>query len=224
MTNIILIGPPGVGKGTQANHIINSYGFNYITTGNLLRAEAKLDTNLGHEISKVISRGELVSDSIVERLIKSELDKCVSNGILFDGYPRNLNQVYALENILSDFNRKIDLVINMFLEDDLLIKRISGRYVCTHCGMVYNKFFVNPDIAGVCNQCQGNDFLTRSDDSEEIIKKRLIIFHEENNAMVKYYRNIGVLVDIHCDSSVNEISQECSKEIDRLNLKQKVNI
>ncbi|MFT6072361.1 MAG: adenylate kinase [Alphaproteobacteria bacterium] len=215
MINILLIGPPGVGKGTQASFVVGKYNLNYITTGNLLRREASLQTDLGKKISNVISKGELVSNDIVEVLLENELTD-VSKGILFDGYPRNIDQVFALNKILSKINKKLDIVVNMSLDDEVLIKRISGRYVCSQCGAVYNKYFVNPQTNGVCDHCNGNDFITRSDDSENVIKKRLTIFHNENDAIVNYYRSLGVLIDIDCKGSVNEISQEFSKVIDCL--------
>ena len=215
MINILLIGPPGVGKGTQASFVVGKYNLNYITTGNLLRREASLQTELGKKISNVISKGELVSNDIVEVLLENELTD-VSKGILFDGYPRNIDQVFALNKILSKINKKLDIVVNMSLDDEVLIKRISGRYVCSQCGAVYNKYFVNPQNNGICDHCNGNDFITRSDDSENVIKKRLAIFHNENDAIVNYYRGLGVLIDIDCKGSVNEISQEFSKVIDCL--------
>lgn len=216
--NILLIGPPGVGKGTQANYLVDKYNLTYITTGNLLRKEAKTGGVLGKKIAQLISQGELVPDDIVETLIRNEIS--VSNkGLLFDGYPRNLMQVNTLQSILSVLERDLDCVVNMSLEDDILIKRISGRFVCAGCNAVYNKYFVKPIINGICDHCQGTDFIIRTDDNEEIIKKRLDIFHTENDAIVNYYRNRRVLVDIDCQGSVNEISNKISTVIDCLKVK-----
>jgi adenylate kinase len=186
--NILLIGPPGVGKGTQASYLVEKYGLTYVTTGNLLRKEAKVSSELGKKIASIIASGDLVSDSIVDTLIKNEIFNSVG-GILFDGYPRNISQVNSLQNILYASGRELDIVINMFLQDDVLIKRISGRFVCASCSAVYNKYFVKPTISGICDYCHSNDFITRADDSEEVIKKRLDIFHHENDAIMNYYRN-----------------------------------
>ncbi len=216
--NILLIGPPGVGKGTQASYLVEKYGLTYVTTGNLLRKEAKVSSELGKKIASIIASGDLVSDSIVDTLIKNEIFNSVG-GILFDGYPRNISQVNSLQNILYASGRELDIVINMFLQDDVLIKRISGRFVCASCSAVYNKYFVKPIISGICDYCHSNDFITRADDSEEIIKKRLDIFHHENDAIMNYYRNRGVLVDIDCQGGVNEISQKISTVIDCLKVK-----
>lgn len=216
--NILLIGPPGVGKGTQASYLVDRYNLSYITTGNLLRKEAKLPTDLGIKVSNIIANGELVPDDIVETLITNEI-KNAKGGILFDGYPRNITQVYTLDNILSSFSRELDSVINMRLDDDVLIKRISGRFVCANCSAVYNKYFVKPTVAGICDYCLGHDFIVRADDNEDIIKKRLDIFHQENDAIVNYYRNSRVLVDISCEDGVNEISKKISTLIDCLKVK-----
>jgi adenylate kinase len=216
--NVLLIGPPGVGKGTQASYLIEKYNLIYITTGNLLRKQAKLPTDLGRQIARIIASGDLVSDDIVEALIKSEL-KNVHAGVLFDGYPRNISQVRTLENILDNSNRELDVVVSMTLEDSVLIKRISGRFVCASCSAVYNKYFVKTEVIGVCDYCHGNNFIIRADDSEEIIKKRLDVFHQENDAIINYYRNRGVLVDIDCHGGVNEISQKISTVIDCLKVK-----
>lgn len=215
--NILLIGPPGVGKGTQASYLTNKYDLSYVTTGDLLRRESKLDSDVGLRIKEIISSGGLVSDDIVQEL----MEKAVSSsdrGILFDGYPRTVGQAKTLTKILIDNNRSLDFVINMVLDDDILIKRISGRYVCADCSSVYNKFFVKPKSDGVCDKCGSKKFITRSDDSEEIIKKRLDIFHRENNSILEYYREKRLLVDISCDAGVEEISQKISLVIDKSNV------
>lgn len=216
--NIILIGPPGVGKGTQASFIAEKYKVSYITTGNLLRAEASSNSALGKKISDIIVKGELVPDDIVEDLIKNELSN-VGTGILFDGYPRNITQVHKLEEILSALDKSVDLVLNMRLEDDILIKRISGRFVCANCSAVYNQYFVKPIQNGICDHCQSTHFITRADDNEETIRKRLKIFHDQNSSIITFYQKRGVLVDISCDSGVNEISHKISAVIESLKVK-----
>lgn len=216
--NILLVGPPGVGKGTQALYLVEKYDLTYITTGNLLRREARSESSFGKKISNIISSGDLVPDEIVEVLIKRELDKA-SGGILFDGYPRNILQVNVLEKMLSVSGRSLSLVINMCLDDERLVKRISGRFVCASCSAVYNMYFVKPRISGICDHCGSNNFITRADDSENVIRRRLRIFHSENNAIINYYKNCGVLVDIRCEGSVNEISHKISTVVEGLRVK-----
>lgn len=216
--NILLIGPPGVGKGTQAAYITKKYSLEYVTTGELLRKEAKNETILGEAIRLAISSGRLVSDDLVDNLVSN----AVSNakvGILFDGYPRTLNQAHNLDKILVKNNRSLDFVINMSLDDDTLIKRISGRFVCVACSTVYNRFFVNTKKDGICDNCGSVEFSTRSDDNEVVIKKRLEIFHKENSEILKYYKQHGLLVDIRCDASVEEISKNISYVIDKTNVR-----
>ena len=211
--NLLLIGPPGVGKGTQARYLVSKYSLDYITTGDILRKNSCLDTEIGNKIRKMISSGALVSDEIVESLVVSEVKSC-SKGILFDGYPRTVLQAHNLDNILNASVRTLSLVINMKLNDDVLIKRISGRFVCAECSSVYNKYFVNTLKDGVCDKCGSKDFITRSDDNENVIKKRLNIFHSENNAILEYYRLQGILVDISCEGNVIDISNKISCVID----------
>lgn len=211
--NLLLIGPPGVGKGTQAKYLVAKYCLDYITTGDILRKNSCLDTEVGNKIRKMISSGALVSDEIVESLVVSEVKLC-SKGILFDGYPRTVLQARNLDNILSSSLRTLSLVINMKLNDDVLIKRISGRFVCADCSSVYNKYFVNTLKDGICDKCGSKDFITRSDDNENVIKKRLSIFHSENNAILEYYHLQGLLVDISCEGNVNDISDKISCVID----------
>ena len=215
--NILLIGPPGVGKGTQASYLTNKYDLSYVTTGDLLRRESKSESEIGLQIKDIISSGGLVSDDIVKKLMENAV-AASDKGILFDGYPRTIDQAKTLNQILISNNRSLDFVINMALDDDVLIKRISGRYVCADCSSVYNKFFVKPKVEGVCDKCGSTNFITRSDDSEAVIKKRLDIFHRENNSILEYYREKRLLVDISCDASVEEISQKISLVIDKSNV------
>lgn len=215
--NILLIGPPGVGKGTQASYLTDKYDLSYVTTGDLLRRESKLESEIGLKIKEIISSGGLVSDDIVQKLMENAVSSS-KKGVLFDGYPRTVGQAKTLSQILINNNRFLDFVMNMVLDDDVLIKRISGRYVCADCSSVYNRFFVKPKVEGVCDKCGSAKFITRSDDSEDIIKKRLDIFHRENNSILEYYCEKRLLVDISCDASVEEISQKISLVIDKSNV------
>ena len=215
--NIILIGPPGVGKGTQSSYLMRHYSLDCITTGDLLRKEAKHLSDLGQSIRDSIASGTLVSDDVVDKLIMLSVSHA-QKGILFDGYPRTIKQAKTLDKILKQNNRKLHKVINMTLSDDVLIKRISGRFVCSVCSTVYNSYFVNTKIKGKCDKCGSFDFITRSDDSEEIIRKRLQIFHKENKEILKYYADASLLVDIVCDAGVEDISKDISYVIDNNNV------
>jgi len=193
--NLVFIGPPGGGKGTEIQ-LLQQKKYYKISTGDLLRNEAEKETKLGKIIKKNMDNGKLIKNSIVTKLIENELIEH-DNGLIFDGYPRNINQAKNLDKLLYNHNLKIDAVIHLDTPDELIIKRISGRYICKKCGATYNKNGVEPKIKGICDICKGNEFKVRSDDKLNVVKKRLYDYHKEEKELLSYYnkKNIVFKVD-----------------------------
>ena len=205
MTNIILLGPPGSGKGTQAKLLAERIKVPHISTGDILRA-AK-GTELGDRASEYMNRGELVPDSILIAMIEDRLAKpdCRS-GCILDGYPRTIPQADALNRILSGLDLRIDLVINIDVPDDRLITRLSARRVC-ECGATYQLTFNPPQAKGVCDLC-GGALYQRDDDTAESVRNRLLVYKRETQPLIDYYRNMGLLTTIDGSGSIKEISGE----------------
>ncbi|MEA1894671.1 MAG: adenylate kinase [Euryarchaeota archaeon] len=205
MTNIILLGPPGSGKGTQAKLLAERIHAPHISTGDILRA-AK-DTELGDRASEYMNRGELVPDSVLIAIVEDRLAKpdCRS-GCILDGYPRTIPQADALNHILSELNMQINLVINIDVPDDRLIARLSARRVC-ECGATYQLTFNPPQVAGVCDLC-GGALYQRDDDTEESVQNRLMVYKRETQPLIDYYENLGILTTIEGSGSIKEISGE----------------
>ena len=205
MTNIILLGPPGSGKGTQAKLLAERINAPHISTGDILRA-AK-GTELGDRASEYMNRGELVPDSILIAMVEDRLAKpdCAS-GCILDGYPRTIPQADALNRILSEQDLRIDLVINIEVPDDRLITRLSARRVC-ECGATYQLTFNPPQAEGVCDLC-GGALYQRDDDTEESVQNRLLVYKRETKPLIDYYENLGLLTTIDGSGSIKEISGE----------------
>ncbi len=205
MTNIILLGPPGSGKGTQAKLLAERINAPHISTGDILRA-AK-GTELGDRASEYMNRGELVPDSILIAIVEDRLAKpdCAS-GCILDGYPRTIPQADALNRILSGLDLRIDLVINIDVPDDRLVARLSARRVC-ECGATYQLTFNPPQTEGVCDLC-GGALYQRDDDTEESVRNRLLVYKRETKPLIDYYENLGLLTTIDGSGSIKEISGE----------------
>ena len=187
--NLIFIGAPGSGKGTEIQKL-QKEGYKKISMGDLLRNEVKSKSKLGKQLKKIMDQGKLVSDKLIYNLIDQELNKLESkNGFILDGFPRNLNQAKKLDKILKENNLKIDAVIEIVTPDEVIIKRISGRYICSNCGATYNKNGKSPKEKGICDICGGTKFQRRSDDTKESIKKRLKIYYKESSDIIEYYKN-----------------------------------
>jgi len=195
MKNVIFLGPPGCGKGTQADKL-TSLGYIKVSTGDLLREIAKQSNELGYKVRDILKEGSLVSDKIVNQLITEFYSKTVNAaGIILDGYPRNVDQAKSLSKILSDNKKEIDVVFYFDVEEDLLVKRITGRYACTDCGTIYNEFYFDTKVANQCDNCSGHNFTKRSDDSEKVIINRLKIFKEFTEPLLEYYQDRLVKLD-----------------------------
>jgi len=207
--NIILLGPPGSGKGTQAQHLKDRYGLMHLSTGDMLRREIAQGTPLGLEAKEKLDSGQYVPDPIMIDMISHYLDKPeYSVGVILDGFPRTTAQAQALDDMLEDRSMIIDHVIELSVDEDLLVKRIIGRFMCKECGACYNDFFRLPEEPGVCDICGGNEFQRRADDTENTVKKRLEVYHAETMPIIPYYLGKGILHKIDGMRSVEEVAAE----------------
>ncbi len=203
--NIIIFGPPGAGKGTQSNFLIQDYGMFQVSTGDLLRNELKKDSELSKQIKSIMDAGKLVSDNIIYSLIEKKLsDKEIKNKIIFDGFPRNLDQVSKLELMLQKHDQKLSKVLNLKVDYSILIKRLSGRISCSICKKTYNEFFDPPPT----NCCQKNEFIKRSDDNEETVSKRLKTYDNETLPILEFYKKQNKVVDIDAMKQITEVRKE----------------
>jgi adenylate kinase len=212
--NIILLGPPGAGKGTQAKKIAENYKVPHISTGDILRENISNNTPLGIKARSYMSRGELVPDELLITIIKERLSRqdC-SNGFLLDGYPRTIPQADALQMILTESNRNIDVVLNIDVDDEELIKRLSGRRMCK-CGASYHVIFNLPEKDGVCNLCKGKLY-QREDDKEEAIKNRLIVYKKQTQPLIEYYKDKSLIRTIDGGQEILMIFEDIKKVLEQ---------
>jgi adenylate kinase len=192
--NIILLGPPGAGKGTQAQRLVEQRGMRQLSTGDMLRAAVKGGTPVGLEAKAVMERGELVSDDIVSRLIDAELAEMGPDaGAIFDGYPRTAAQAEALDGILAAHHRKLDHVIELEVNEDALVERITGRFTCANCGEGYNDGLKRPAQLGVCDRCGSTEFKRRPDDNEETVRTRMAEYRAKTAPILPIYDTRGIV-------------------------------
>ena len=205
--NIILFGPPGAGKGTQADKIVKSFNLYKVSTGDLLREEIKNNTNLGNKIKSIIDKGLLVSDNIINDLIIKVLsDKKLYNRLIFDGYPRNLEQVINLDSCIKRYKQKISCVLSLNVEKEFIIKRILGRQVCTNCGLIFNKYFKSATSKN--HPCDPKFLSKRSDDNEEIIINRFETYLIKTLPVLDFYKEQNLLHHINGMVEIDQISDK----------------
>ena len=205
--NIVLFGPPGAGKGTQANYISDEFNLFKISTGDLLRKEIKKKSSLGIKIKTIIDKGSLVSDNIIDNLIEKVVsNKVYENRIIFDGYPRNLNQAKCLDSLTKKYNQKISCVLNLKVDFNIIVKRILGRQICSKCSLIFNEFF-HPST-NKNHKCDSKFLQKRSDDNENTIKNRLKAHSNETTPILNYYENQKLLTNINGMSKIDEIYKE----------------
>ncbi|SHE72442.1 Adenylate kinase [Desulfacinum infernum DSM 9756] len=203
--NIILLGPPGAGKGTQAKRLIDAYGIPQISTGDMLRAALKEGTPLGLEAKKYMDKGALVPDEVVVGLVKERIqqDDC-KNGYMLDGFPRNVSQAETLDKMLSELGQSIDHVVCIDVPDEELVKRLTGRRTCRDCGAGFHVMFDPPKKDGVCDKC-GGELYQRDDDNETTVKSRLKVYGDQTKPLIDYYEKQGKLRKIDGVGSIDEI-------------------
>jgi len=204
---LILLGPPGAGKGTQAQRLQDKHGLIQLSTGDMLRAAVATGSEVGLKAKSVMESGGLVSDDIMTGIISDRLEQpdC-KNGVILDGFPRTEAQAEALDNMLGEKQLKLGAVIEMKTDDDVLVDRITGRYTCGNCGAGYHDSFLKPAVEGVCDKCSGTEFKRRSDDNAETVISRLKAYHTQTAPLLPYYRGKGVLKQVDGMADIDDVT------------------
>jgi adenylate kinase len=205
--NLVLFGPPGAGKGTQAKRLEGAFGIAQLSTGDMLRAEVAAGTKLGVEAEALMNAGQLVPDTMIIDLIDRRLadDDC-RNGFILDGFPRTVAQAEALDALLASRDMRLEHVLALTVDDDAMIERITGRFTCARCGAGYHERFQRPKVDGVCDVCGGTEFSRRSDDTAETVGKRLVAYHEQTKPLLDYYGKQHLLRTVDGMASIDEVA------------------
>lgn len=204
--NIILLGPPGAGKGTQAATLVEGRGMRQLSTGDMLRAAVKAETEVGLRAKAVMERGELVSDEIVSALIDAELAAMGPDvGAIFDGYPRTEAQARSLDEILASHGRSLDYVIELAVDEDALVDRITGRYTCAKCGEGYHDRYKLPETEATCDKCGSHEFKRRPDDNEKTVRTRMGEYRAKTAPILPFYEQRGIVRRVDGMAAIDEV-------------------
>lgn len=212
--NIILLGPPGAGKGTQAQRLVETRGMVQLSTGDMLRAAVKAGTPVGMKAKAVMEAGELVSDAIVSALIGEHLDASRDKGAIFDGFPRTKHQAAALEMLLGEKGRTLDYVIELEVDEEALVERITGRFSCANCGAGYHDRFKLPKVENTCDVCGAHEFKRRPDDNEQTVRTRMAEYRAKTAPILPYYEERGLVRRVDGMASVEEVAAQIDAILD----------
>ncbi len=213
---IILIGPPGAGKGTQADRIVKNFNLVYISTGEMLRKAVKEGSPLGRKAQDYMDQGQLVPDKLVVDIVRERLvEPDCENGALLDGFPRTVDQAVFLENVLPEIKATVDLVLMIEVEENELIERLTGRRVCCDCGANYHVKYKSPKVRNVCDQC-GGDLYQRDDDSLTTVKERLEVYKKQTEPLVEFYQEKDLLYFINGNKEIDEVYEQISSALKEL--------
>ena len=212
--NLVLLGPPGAGKGTQAKLLEDSRSLVKLSTGDMLRAAGAAGTLLGRKAGQIMERGELVPDDLVIKLIAERLDEDAGGqGFIFDGFPRTVAQAEALDRLLKQRDKKLDAVVVMDVDDDALVERIAGRFACGKCGEGYHDLYKLPKVEGVCDRCGSTEFVQRKDDNEEVVRARLKAYHAQTEPLIEYYERQGKVRAVDGMADIPTVHKEIARAL-----------
>lgn len=215
--NLMLMGLPGAGKGTQAEKVVDEYKIPHISTGDIFRAAMKNGTPMGLEAKKFIDKGELVPDEVTNGIVKERLAKDdVNDGYMLDGFPRNMAQAEALDEFGKELGKSLNCVINIHVDPESLMERLTGRYICRDCGATYHKVFNPTKVEGTCDRCGGHEFFQREDDKPETVKNRLDVNIKMNTPLLDFYKKQGLLHEVNGNQDIDKVFADIKEILDQI--------